>query len=1473
MRLLYKIFIICLSMFFSDRMSGQGDNSIQGNIWVEQDGNTTYNAEYGPTGVQVDILDADQDTLVGSVQTINGKFVFEDIENGKYYLRIPFQEFLLSGNLPGTASCPGNAPANDMVDNDDNGIPQPNGDVVSTSFDLSNSDTTSTQLIDYIDFCFYYDCALINHLAVETCTDASQNIICDLGLLDNFCSTLPSQTSGGSQPIPLCMDGSAENIVWLAFVAPGGTYDIVVNPHNCMTNGLGEAGIEVGIYDDCDFSNVIYCTACTKDPVTISSDSLVEGGTYYLYINGCSGSICEYSIDILGTPIYPQVNPTDVCVYNNGILVCDSTSFCLGIDATFEATGVAVNSQYAWEISTVAGYPFSGDSLPVTNTQTLNVTFDSVGVYKVCLTGVTGICGGTEWMGSECIDVTITGDISGPMDEVFPVQTICPNTIVDFGFNVLDTIDPNGDGVSGWLGDEAAVVGLNATVISVPGCAYTQEVVINEYPESGPGQVSLVICDDQLPYDFMGLTINESDFTATMAQISGYVLPGESDVYGCDSTIDISIERLILSDGNIQIGPCGFTGLVIEYVYDQSQSSPLVLMNFVWKDPQGNMLTDDYQPNNPTNIAIDPGSPSGTYTLEVSISKGGTSCLYTYPFVVDFADYIPGTPQITGPQSICYDIGVVTYTASGVDDAFQYSWTYPQDVGFANVSGFMGQILQIDWFGSNGGTISVTAQNQCGVGPAASITVDVLDEIPVDFVLDDIACIDVATTIEYNGGGTGIGTYIWNFDGGVIQNGTNGIGPGPHEVLWTNGGNKNVSLQVVGNNGCQSSLLTKMISVVDNPAPPVVTCTSSQGVVVFSWTEDPVIYSGYNVNVLDGPQGILGQGTYTISGLDDGQTVSIMLVADLIDQTCGTTVSVTAECEAQNCVPPQIVLTASETLVCLEEDSPNVILDANITPPTNGQGVFIGQGIIDPIAGIFNPTIAGEGLSSIVYVFTADGQDSCMATASINIEVVNPPQASIDLSADMVCVGDQVLLFYNGSALPEEYLWMSNNDTLGMQDTIVISFDEVGTYQVTLVVTKDGCPSKPVSVIINVSDEVVLSFDVVSSACVGEEVHLTYTGTPGINLIWDFDGGAGIGTENPIVIFNTPGTKTITLSSDFMGCGGDDFSLNIDVVNQPEAEFTISDNTPCVGEVVDFEYTGSSEVTAYEWKVNGLLAGTDSTLSIAFSDVGQTTISLVVENGNCISEENINTIEVLESPEASFSIDGNSYCVFDTVFVSYTGTPDPQSIEWNVDGVLVDLSNGYLIFDEPGTKTLGVVVTNDGCSSETSQIIFIEAPLGPVQLSCAAGTDSLVFFWNSISGASGYNIMIGNIDFGEVVDTFYLLDGLGPNVEVTVTVTPTGSTVCPEIPADISCKTNMETATEDKSLKYSIHPNPALDVLYLKGMEGVTDFKICDISGRIVEHGSTETGVIDIHSLSPGMYILLMKDQKGKRYTYRVAKE
>lgn len=1386
--------------------------NIFGTIWLEDDMNNMYDGEMGPGGVFLEIFNADDDSKVDDAFTNAGEYEFIGLAPGNYYIAYNVAGTSLESATP----CPGSNDAGDMVDNDDNGIDAPL--VQTTDFTLlSNCDPNMPPEVFYIDFCYFFDCNEPNLLAATACDDVlDPAVICDISILGTFCNLMPTQDSPGNQPNPLCSDGGApHNISWFAFVAYGGSYSITVTPTGCSGSTTQVEGVQIGLYTDCTFTESVYCNPdCNTDPVTFNSDGtgpgqdgpLEEGQTYYFFIDGCSSSVCSYEVDITGNPIPPNLVPQDVCIDNNGTLECMDATYCPDAAVDFVATDFDLTVDFTWSVTTVSGTTYTGDPAPMSTEEILSITFPDEGVYEICLTQVDNGCAAQQWNGNICRQVTI----EGIDDEMFDLITVCNES--DFtdislleNMGAANPMDPNGDGTIGWQGPTNGFTeGTNMFEVTTSlGCVYEQEFELELFPESDEGLFEMTLCKDELPINVDAIQITEISFAGNLTfSLQDILLVNEQDVNGCDSTIDISLEVLDVFMGELGTDICLPEGIPLELDFNTGLSTGAEFMTFEWSDPNGNPLPDNYDGPNvpPAQDNIAPSGINGIYTCDVTVTKNGKTCMFSYTVDINFDDLLPPTPTITGPPlEICESESIQTYTATDFGDAFNFTWNVPDTDNITAGGQLNDETITYDWAGSNGGTISLVTVNGCGDSELVDVTVTLVPLLTPSFDATAEVCVGLDATIMFLGDQTDVDSYTWNFDGGTITNATGGTGPGPHEITWADAGDKTVTLSVMHNGGCVSTETPATITVISPPEPPAINCVSQLGEVTFNWDLITGTVEGdYSVDITTGQSGTLNGTSYTITGLAVNEQVDITLTI-LTNDAC-VEISTTSFCIAQNCTPPTVSISAPGDVVdfCLNGTDQTFNLVENIPTGVTGAGTFTGDGITDMATGTFDPSAASVGPNTINYSYLTD--DGCTAAAQIVINIFETPMADFDTDVDTICISDQFQLTYTGTGGVSVINWdTGDGQTINGQNPTV-SFATAGPHVITLDVEKDGCPSTEVTKTVFVQPEfeelviscsqqsidlVEFSWNAVAGAT-GYEVTITFAdgsmGTP-------FTTTATSHMETGLNPMDVIGISIVVLTDSTNRCSPPSDDQTCEAIACPT--FTFMYDSPVTEECVDGTNTpiplqaiasGGIGDGTYTWSGSGNIIN-DNQFDPNGLPEGQVTLFVEYVEGGC-GESGSVVVNITHAPTASFDVAPDAICVGSTLPITYTGSQlANQVIDWSISDVSVNNVSGNdyeATFNDVGTFDIVLSVTNGNiCDPATmTTTITVEPELVFDEIDCAETLDQITFSWTDVDCATEYEVFIGGVSQGIQTTTTYTATGLIEGEEIQIEVIAVSGCAC-----------------------------------------------------------------------------------------------
>ncbi len=287
--------------------------SIGNQLFIDGDGDNVFQDDGVAIQVIVNLWTVENGMpimlLESQITDDQGMYLFENLDSATYLIEVPQDNFEPGGSLENFVSCEGGASATDGVDNDDNGIENVSGDnsVWSTFIDFSVLD--GDEMIDQtVDFCFEFFSNQYDYQ--PTCAEAELiDPICSIQDFDNLLGTMFAEESEGDVPMPLCPNGGmANNMTWFSFVAGSEVFSFDIIPSNCTTSSTF-SGFQIGVYADCTFTEAIFCESeCSTGPVSITAGntSWVPGKTYYVFIDGCGGSVCDFEIN-----------------HTSGVLACD----------------------------------------------------------------------------------------------------------------------------------------------------------------------------------------------------------------------------------------------------------------------------------------------------------------------------------------------------------------------------------------------------------------------------------------------------------------------------------------------------------------------------------------------------------------------------------------------------------------------------------------------------------------------------------------------------------------------------------------------------------------------------------------------------------------------------------------------------------------------------------------------------------------------------------------------------------------------------------------------------------------------------------------------------------------------------------------------------------------------------------------------------------------------------------------------
>lgn len=353
-------------------------------VWRDLNKNGIQDSSDFPLkGVRIDLIKYDDNNVVASTKSDQkGQYEFKpdfSIDPGYYYLKFSFHKEFKPTVMDAT---------DDKYDSDIDKTGK------TDTFYLSHNSGN----LDF-DGGFFYSGSLTGH-TIDADSDCTEAKIFEFTELNNLHFDMSPRWQ--STPIPGCGSGYAfNNPAWFGFIAADSKLDFLVHVEHCDTEG-NNIGLQWGVYDNCEMNNMIAGSCPCVDPkeIFINLNSLTEGETYYLFIDGCNGTFCHFWIEWLTGYCDVEVTGTGFISRNGEDIKYEK--FCLGKNYTFNVDSIENADKYTWKI---------GDEIIETENPKLELKFRKSGYITISVFGSNNCSIGDPYATEVFVFDTIYGDL------------------------------------------------------------------------------------------------------------------------------------------------------------------------------------------------------------------------------------------------------------------------------------------------------------------------------------------------------------------------------------------------------------------------------------------------------------------------------------------------------------------------------------------------------------------------------------------------------------------------------------------------------------------------------------------------------------------------------------------------------------------------------------------------------------------------------------------------------------------------------------------------------------------------------------------------------------------------------------------------------------------------------------------------------------------------------------------------------
>ncbi|MDF1694848.1 MAG: SdrD B-like domain-containing protein, partial [Saprospiraceae bacterium] len=546
--------------------------------------------------------------------------------------------------------------------------------------------------------------------------------------------------------------------------------------------------------------------------------------------------------------------------------------------------------------------------------------------------------------------------------------------------------------------------------------------------------------------------------------------------------------------------------------------------SYEWTDQQGNVISSSQ------SVTVSP-LENATYIL--TVTKDGCEDSDDVEVIVKDKVIDPGV--IMESQSNCGPFEPETLTGTPADVTgdnlnLSYQWESRtsggtwSDINGANSinysPGFVSETTEYRRIAFSG--------NGCGNKTTNVVTITVFNVPVLDAGQDVSICLGSQITLTVNAsGGEEPYSYSWPF----------GLGNGNSKTVSPNTTTIYV-VTVTDVNGCTD---IDDVTVIVNPNP---TAEGVDGEICAGDTDGSV-----SVN----PSG--GQAPYSYFWSNGGNSQTLNNLSPASTTTYTVTVVDNNECSstasATLVVNPNPELDLGDDIELCEGNSVTIVANATsgtapFTYTINGQNMPNGEVEVSPLV-------------NTTYTVIATDAKGCFTSDEITVIVKDNPLAVIT-GPETICAKEDVQFLASNAGPGAIYEWTFENGTplSANGSSVIVQWTNVGEYEITLKVTKDGCVSTATTTII-ITQDVIAVAGPDQEICQGGNILLDGSGTPGGNYTWSVESGDitsidnGQNSEDVLVspLFTTVYKLVVTQN----GCTRTDFvTVTIDVNKNPIAD-------------------------------------------------------------------------------------------------------------------------------------------------------------------------------------------------------------------------------------------------------------------------------------------------------------------------------
>ncbi len=372
-----------------------------------------------------------------------------------------------------------------------------------------------------------------------------------------------------------------------------------------------------------------------------------------------------------------------------------------------------------------------------------------------------------------------------------------------------------------------------------------------------------------------------------------------------------------------------------------------------------------------------------------------------------------------------------------------------------------------------------------------------------------------------------------------------------------------------------------------------------------------------------------------------------------------------------------------------------------------------------------NPLHAYEAPGRYTVTLTVTrSSDGSQSAAQAEVVVSEDLVADFEWQPQNPSAGSETAFFDRSSGGPDTWHWDFGDGFASDERNPVHVFAELGVYPVTLTISKSSSGAQAsVTYQVAVSEGLVPEFTWDPAFPVaGDAVQFTdLSSGPVVEWLWDFGDGAASDEQNPVHVYDAPGTYQVQLSVGDAGGAVASVVHEVEVAAAAgEVDFTWQPQDPHAGEAVTFfpAVTADCPVADWWWDFGDGSGSQEETPAHVYEAPGEYQVTLEVSFDSAACGGNSTVTHVLSvrplDLQAAFVFQPESPAPGDPVQFFDTSQGGPDLWYWEFgDGAVSDEQNPVHAYDAPGTYpvTLTIGRSDDATAGDsvTQQVVVGES--------------------------------------------------------------------------------------------------------------------------------------------------------------------